>query len=215
MRITMRTLVMALLAAGTVGGCAGPADEVASTSRALTLPAAAPEYEYGNPCNGFPSWPLTGVYSNVTVEICPPGYAMQGIYGITETFYCRKLMEPASETNCVLESNSILRKSPNNVNVLACPAGKYMKGYHKNLGRIVCCNYEATNASTNYPGYFDGCSASPPPYNVVNNITGFAVAISSAKGRIACTDNAPMHACRDNQVMEGLHLNNNWLICGL
>jgi hypothetical protein len=145
-----------------------------------------------------------------TMHCCPGGTGMEGIYAGSDSFLCGErpfsFFQGANGQNASgnERSNCVWRGTAQTVQgdtMLACNQGEYMIGFSSSLNRVGCCPYPAGTVTER-----------------VDGVTQLRQAGPLAVGGNACQSLASLHTCNFNgfnqgELMTGLHVTNNWLIC--
>jgi hypothetical protein len=113
---------------------------------------------------------------------------MQGAYMVTNEFLCRKILPDTQNDVCFLDTTTVRN------GMKACPLGSYMKGYHLSQNKTACCWYDASNKSID-SRVDTGTQSS-------RQFIGRGCAMITA------------HICEQDRAMEGIHVGNNWFLCG-
>ena len=98
----------------------------------------------------------------------------------------------------------------------ACPVGSYMRGHHEGQNKSICCSYPPGMTGT--VARVDGDNEPP----------NLAAGASTLYTQVRCCDAwrcrtmcsypprcgwLSAHACFDNEVIVGVHIGNNYLLC--
>jgi len=140
-----------------------------------------------HPCNGM--------------HCCPDGEAMSGAHFGTNTFECRPI-RGANDTTCHVDKTTT--RVVEGITLKACPPGEYMKGHNVSANWSTCCKYAGANASTNVVLDGHNQAATQASDEFLNSPWPFAGVCQPGN----------MHVCPESSVMEGVHVNANYFVCG-
>ena len=211
-----------------VVGCDVPnTDEpaVEQSSEALTTQTYS-HVDYGGTCRGggvsyHTCWVTDSVGLNErSMHCCGPGEGMQGIFAATDTLYCRGVPYDqgwggseginnsySTRSKCVWRSQL---RTVNNKTMLGCNSGEYMIGIHQQANMVACCPVRQPVAER-----VDGDGDPGEPHLTTNY---YQVDHHWYDGQWKCPGWARLHTCGDasgpnTELMVGLHVNNEWLLC--
>lgn len=134
------------------------------------------------------------------MHCCGTGEAMTGAYLDANDFQCRPVTG-ATESSCGVFTTT---RTIEGVTLRACPSGFYMKGLHVGNNTITCCNYPAFNPSRSFQ--LDGHGEAPTQ--------GTAPRIKSPSPFAGVCSDTSAHVCPAGSVMEGIHVDGNYFLCG-
>jgi dienelactone hydrolase len=134
----------------------------------LTGTTPLDQRDYGSVCNGM--------------HCCPSGKAMGGVHIERNDLICRDIVPSANEQCSTVNT---VRHS-----MLACPAGTWARGYHKENKQLTCCRDKTTLGKA-------------PPAETVDPVPGHSA--TTAQGMHACPPWSPL--------ITGIHAENNQLLC--
>lgn len=207
-------LIMRVSCLVAVVGCDGLAGtnevDVESTQVALSVTSDF-RTDWGGVCNGYPGTATvcqvrdSAGNNPMNMHCCPAGFGMEGLYASTDTLLCRGVTynQGASQnlrTACKWRGTTTTVEGKT---FLGCAEGEYMIGYHGNLTRVACCPTGGTVVRR-----VDGDNEAP--------LQSFPFQV--AKGFFmdpGCSVSSTVHICNrsQNELMSGVHANNNWFMC--
>jgi hypothetical protein len=183
-----------LLAASLPAGCGanGESDQELVGNEASAVSLRGPHWDPVN-CNA------SRIQCN-GMHCCGTGEAMTGAYLDANDFQCTAVLG-ATESNCGVFTTT---RTIEGVTLRACPSGFYMKGLNVSNNTVTCCNYPAFNTSTSFQLDGHGEPATQ----------GTAPAIKSPWPFAGVCTNVSAHVCPNDGVMEGIHVGDNYFLCG-
>jgi hypothetical protein len=193
----MRKGSLVLVACVAILGCSGESAPVEQQTQPVTKIGGYWDLGRCNRPNGCSA-------NGSSMHCCRSGEAMAGIYVGSNSFYCVALGVPPgsfTDLNCSTQSRTVTDPVTNST-MLACPAGKYMKGFSPDQNKVICCDYPVGNAPT--MEFFDR----PGSGNTKSGYLKFDCSWDSG------------HTCPINDaagvagIMQGIHVGSNILFCG-